>query len=115
MRFVREISHGMMDGLRFQSKAMAAIQEAAENLVVREFESIPPCELQITMYMLTIDSDEPLRDPCEARDHSAEGYEAGASTSAVHDRLSESWATCRCAALMGERCFHSSMQSLLFV
>jgi histone H3 len=49
MRFVREISHGMMDGLRFQSKAMAAIQEEAENLLVREFESIPPCELQITM------------------------------------------------------------------
>jgi histone H3 len=38
-RLVREVSQGMVDDLRYQSSAIAALQEEAENLLVREFES----------------------------------------------------------------------------
>ena len=100
MRFVRQLSHGMMDGLRFRSNAMAALQEEAENLLIREFESIPSCELRITMYILTAHSDESLCDPRKTGDYPAQGYAAGSVNSTVHDRLQASRTACGCAALM---------------
>ena len=39
MLLVREIAGAFMDSARFQSSALGALQEEAENALVREFES----------------------------------------------------------------------------
>jgi histone H3/H4 len=41
MRLVREVTAGFMDSARFQPAALGALQEEAENALVREFESKP--------------------------------------------------------------------------
>ena len=64
-RLVREIAHEIHPGLRFQSGALEALQEAAEAYLVNEFEGKSHSKLFLSILLTYYYSSQPICHPCK--------------------------------------------------
>jgi hypothetical protein len=87
MRLVRGVTAEFMDSARFQHSALLALQEEAENALVREFESKQSNPNAIYNCALTASSDQSRINPCQAGHHTGQRHAARTEHQRVHDRI----------------------------